>query len=258
MVAVPAPGQRGGEDLAGGLGVALVLPGFSEGHGHGALSSNGERLVTLEHHVTVHQLVREAEGHFKAEEYEEGLETYRRVLQLDPDHGQAHGRVGYVLVGLGQLDEARTHFERQRDLGHEVSTALYNLACTASLAGDLDTAETRLREAVAVGFTNAKLLEKDSDLAALRERAVFGECLELSRRAWQLRYELKQALADDDQVIALELRRELAQIMTADGELQDKLGLGLLMAGEPAQGVEQPVRMFVLFSHRPRIAYSGA
>ncbi len=54
----------------------------------------------------------------------------------------------------------------------------YNLACSLSLTGDLETSLGALKRAVDVGYAEIKYLMKDKDLEALRKTAAFRKWLE--------------------------------------------------------------------------------
>jgi len=59
---------------------------------------------------------------------------------------------------------------------------LYDLACTRSLADDLDASETFLRQAIEAGYRNWQHMESDPDLRKLRESGRFSELLREYRR----------------------------------------------------------------------------
>jgi tetratricopeptide (TPR) repeat protein len=82
-------------------------------------------------------------------------------------------RLGLAAVNANQLDRARVFFERSWKLG-ELPTAAYNLACLDARAGRADQAFARLDKAIAAGFDDGVALEKDSDLAALRDKPKFS------------------------------------------------------------------------------------
>ena len=56
----------------------------------------------------------ETAGHFLviSRRYEEGIQCYRKPLQLDPTLWSAESELGVNLMRLGQEDEARTHLEK--------------------------------------------------------------------------------------------------------------------------------------------------
>lgn len=50
---------------------------------------------------------------------------------------------------------------------------LYNAACLSARAGELDTADVRLREAVRAGFAEVSVMQRDPDLREIRDRPIF-------------------------------------------------------------------------------------
>ncbi|MCH2387324.1 MAG: hypothetical protein MKZ70_13380 [Opitutales bacterium] len=56
--------------------------------------------------------------------------------------------------------------------------ARYNLACSLSLSGKTREAIAVLREAIKLGYSDARWLEKDRDLKALRELPEFIDLIE--------------------------------------------------------------------------------
>jgi hypothetical protein len=83
-------------------------------------------------------------------------------------------RLGLAAVNANQLDRARVFFERAWKLG-ELPTAAYNIACLDARTGHVDQAFARLDQAVAAGFDDGVSLEKDPDLAALRDKPKFSK-----------------------------------------------------------------------------------
>lgn len=211
------------------VATALVLPGYGgEGAGDALEYAPRKTAATL---VETKELAWKAEREFQAGSYEQALALYEQVLALDPDHGKALGRAGYMLVGSGRYDAARAAFERQLGVGYQPSTAAYNLACTAALAGDTKTAQKRLKQAVSLGFTNADLMAKDPDLEAIRGTEVHSTCVAAVQRAVVLRKKLAE-VGKRDAKVAHEVRTALVEIVPGDGELLDEHGLALLSQGE--------------------------
>ncbi len=97
---------------------------------------------------------------------------YVDALQLLGDHYTQRGR---ITEGL-QVDERLARLEPQNPL------VFYNLACSYSLAGDLDRALHTLEQAIALGYRDFKWLAKDPDLKKLRAYPLFLELKEKIRR----------------------------------------------------------------------------
>jgi tetratricopeptide (TPR) repeat protein len=94
--------------------------------------------------------------------------AYDALTKLKPDNGEAHFRLGYTRLWLGQFERAVPEFERAADLDFMRSASTYNVACCKSRMGDKDGALAALRQAFEHGFDNKKLLDTDSDLANIR------------------------------------------------------------------------------------------
>lgn len=56
--------------------------------------------------------------HAKREEYEKALESFRKLLEWNPDYAAAYFHAGQVLRKIGQIEEARRFLE----CGIEVTT----------------------------------------------------------------------------------------------------------------------------------------
>jgi len=209
------------------LATALVFPIASDA-GEGRRSRAGESETSIAELVETKKLFEKAEKLYKNEQSEEALELFREVLRLDPEHGLAHARVGYILASQGSPAAAVEHFQREIALEHGVATATYNVACMQSLAGDGEAALAALQKAVRLGFANADLLKKDTDLATIRGSAAFDAALAAAAKSAQLRKKLDMANAKGGGGEVLELYEALSAIVSDDGKLAHDHGLRLL------------------------------
>ena len=209
------------------IAAALVSPGFSDDNPDKKITieaAAGSGRAVIETQVKTKQLMEKAEYAFQAKDYDAALKLFSQVVALNPEHGAAHGRMGYILVGNKDLKSAEKHFLRQNELGYARPTALYNLGCTMALAGQTEKALKYVATAVQHGFDNADLMASDTDLDAIRNEPMFAE---LSQRVADVRdlqetlWEVKEA---GDEAAFLDLHTELAHIRLADGELQNKQG----------------------------------
>jgi tetratricopeptide (TPR) repeat protein len=78
----------------------------------------------------------------------EAVESFCRSLQLKPDGGPAHNRLGVVLSALGKHVEAEEHFRRALDLQDSSAGIHGNLGNSLSAQGKLAEAEEAYRLAV--------------------------------------------------------------------------------------------------------------
>ena len=108
------------------------------------------------------------------------VETYREVLDLQPDWVEAHINLGVALYQMGQTEEARAAFQAAVQLDPMNGISRYNLGCVLEEQGHLDEAINHLRRA-------ARAMPGHSDvhfnLALAYEKR--GEP-RLAREQWQL------------------------------------------------------------------------
>ena len=97
----------------------------------------------------------------------ESRDAYRRALELDPGHADAHVNLGRLLHEEGQIGAASEHYRRAVALAPEDATAHYNLGVSLEDQGDLAGATRAYQEAIAqdVGFADAHF-----NLAGLYEK----------------------------------------------------------------------------------------
>ena len=222
------------------LTTLLVLPGFSGGDECNKQAVCDGRLVRtcIDQELELKELSNKAGEHFTKQEFAQATELYKQVLALAPMDGNAHGRLGYMLVAEGQLEAAKMHFKQQFKSGHEVAIAVYNLSCANALGGDLEQAGEYLTQAVRRGFADHQLLAKDSDLASLRASESFAWALKASTKHSALRLELKSEEVGEDVVKRAAIYDTLAEICSEDGALQNEAGLNYLLAKNYAGGLK--------------------
>jgi len=71
----------------------------------------------VEYPETVHCYYARGIIHYLSKQYELALPDVSHAVELRPDSGIAHHRLGLVLEKLGRIGEARTEFQRASDLG---------------------------------------------------------------------------------------------------------------------------------------------
>ncbi len=106
-------------------------------------------------------------------QYQVALDIVERYMELNPDDARAATMRSTALCRLDRLDEGLHWAARAVQIDPEDAGVRYNVACTFSLAGRIDEAIGYLEDAVRVGFGNREWLERDPDLAPLREDARF-------------------------------------------------------------------------------------
>jgi hypothetical protein len=80
-------------------------------------------------------------------------------------------------AALKQYPQAEEIGARAQQIAPFFPLTSYNLACAQALQGKQDEAFANLDKAIAAGFANAPHMQKDSDLASLRDDPRFGEML---------------------------------------------------------------------------------
>jgi adenylate cyclase len=96
------------------------------------------------------------------------LERIRAVLDIRPGDVRARNLGAFVLLRLGQQQEAVSWMETSLELSPSDSIVDYNAACFYSLAGEKDKALDYLEKSAASGGANKGWLLQDSDLDAVR------------------------------------------------------------------------------------------
>ena len=82
-----------------------------------------------------------------------------------------------ALVRNGQLADAVSACEQGVKIAPFSAVAHYNLGCLYAKSGQLNESLTTLKQSVALGFRDLKLLNDDPDLAAVRKNADFAEII---------------------------------------------------------------------------------
>ena len=220
------------------VGAVLVSPGFSDGIvvGGATPAETAKSRAPIEVAVEGKRLHAKAEKLYQAKDHAAALEVFAQAVALDPENGPGHARLGLLLIGAGELEAAEEHFLRQYELGHSQPNALYNVACAKSLAGDPWGAVEYVAAAARHGFTNAELLESDSDLETAREAPELAKKMakltKLVRSAKELKHELAMLEQAGDKAGFLGAHGELAKLLSADGALQSEHGHLALSAGD--------------------------
>lgn len=104
------------------------------------------------------------------------------LVRRDPEYvealhllGDDYTRRGRIADGL-QVDRRLTELEPRNPM------AFYNLACSLSLAGQLEEAAQAMETALDLGYRDFKWLARDPDLKALRKHPQFERLREKMRR----------------------------------------------------------------------------
>jgi len=82
--------------------------------------------------------------------YEMAIEGQNKVLDLDPDYGNAHNELGYIYLALRNFDKSIEHFQKYASLNPQDANPLDSLAEAYFFMGKLDEAIAKYKEALAV------------------------------------------------------------------------------------------------------------
>lgn len=80
-----------------------------------------------------------------AKQYEHAVTALHRVLVLAPQMPEAHVNMGFAMLGLKRIKEARDFFDGATALRPEQANAYYGLALAHEAAGDLASATGAMR-----------------------------------------------------------------------------------------------------------------
>jgi Flp pilus assembly protein TadD len=133
---------------------------------------------------------------------QDGEKELRKAIAGGHADWRVHSALGSALDQQGRYQEARQCYDAALKLKPDEATVINNLAMSYALAGDLETAETHLRRALALpkGGDNAKLRQNLALVVGLQGRfddakAIAGRDLPPDRAEANVAY-LKQMLSE--------------------------------------------------------------
>ena len=124
----------------------------------------------------------EADALFKAQKWPDVAKAYEAITKNEPKNGRAWYRLGYALHSMGNFEQAAWSYQRAVEIAGN-PLAMYNLACSYARLKDKDKAFEWLNKSINSGFIGSTQLQKDADLAILRDDARFKESITLADRA---------------------------------------------------------------------------
>jgi Flp pilus assembly protein TadD len=90
----------------------------------------------LPHDAEVRRRFGQGVAMLHARQYEHAATALHRVLTLAPTLPEAHVNMGYAMIGLGRMREARDFFESATALRADQANAYYGLAMALDALGD--------------------------------------------------------------------------------------------------------------------------
>ncbi|MFC1475625.1 protein kinase [Candidatus Zixiibacteriota bacterium] len=101
--------------------------------------------------------------------YRRALQVIEKHLGLNPDDARALTMGAVSLCRVGRREEGLAWAERASAIDPEDPGVRYNVACLFALEGQKERAIDSLEKAFQAGFANMEWVEKDPDLASLRD-----------------------------------------------------------------------------------------
>jgi beta-lactamase regulating signal transducer with metallopeptidase domain/Tfp pilus assembly protein PilF len=112
------------------------------------------------------------------DDWQRALPRFERVTREHPNVGRAWANLGYARLEGGDPKGGYSAYQRALELGYQKPMMMYNMACCASRAGDLDGAFKWLDRADAAGFEIGEHVGSDSDLDAIRDDPRYDQMLD--------------------------------------------------------------------------------
>jgi tetratricopeptide (TPR) repeat protein len=103
------------------------------------------------------------------------IEFIEGLVRRDPDYVDALQILGDHYTQRGRITEGLKVDERLARLEPQNPLVFYNLACSYSLADEIDRAAAALEKALSLGYRDFAWLVKDPDLKKLRAQPAFDE-----------------------------------------------------------------------------------
>jgi len=136
-------------------------------------------------------------GDDDVQQWRRALPEYERLAREHANVGRAWFNLGFARLRAGEARTAADAFQRALSLGYRPATSKYNVACSLSVAGEIDQAFRYLDDALAA---NRKLIagyaRGDHDLKALRNDPRFDAVRDAIRELEKMKEDKHK---DDDE-----------------------------------------------------------
>ena len=115
-------------------------------------------------------------AHMGLKNADKTIASYQKVLQLNPNHTDAHNNMGMALYDQGRFDEAVESYQKAVKLEPDFADAHYNLGNALKQKGDLKQAIESYKSSLAINPDDIEILDVYGN--ALREYGNFSEAIE--------------------------------------------------------------------------------
>ncbi|QKG80483.1 tetratricopeptide repeat protein [Tenuifilum thalassicum] len=105
--------------------------------------------------LTIQILLNKASSHYKLEQYNEALDIYNKVIELDPRNFKAYNFRGLVNFKLGYFVDAVTDYTKAIDLDPSYPLPYYNRGMSLLKLNELQSACSDFRKACQLGYVNS-------------------------------------------------------------------------------------------------------
>lgn len=116
-----------------------------------------------------YSLAGRARAAFRSGDHARAADLYRSVCAGNPHVAIHWEALGHSLLRTGRYAGADSSFQRCIGMGYRISAMYYNIACSRSLATDVDGALDALANAYRAGFLDDHLVAADTDLDLIRK-----------------------------------------------------------------------------------------
>jgi tetratricopeptide (TPR) repeat protein len=106
---------------------------------------------------------------------DQAIKAYEQAIQLDAEDAFSHASIAGLYQKMGQMLAYEEHISVARELIKKENA--YNRACFETICGNLDEALRLLRTALDLSQIDANWVNRDPDLAALRNHPRFEALL---------------------------------------------------------------------------------
>jgi len=110
--------------------------------------------------------------------YKEAIESYDKVLEIDPENVNALSYKGISLLYLHNYDESELCYDKLLEIRKNEGNAWYNKACIESLRGNKKEAVRFLKNAIWFSDNYREIARTDEDFKNIRDSQEFKDLIE--------------------------------------------------------------------------------